>query len=77
MARGLDSPKGRRRAVVWNLLGLADLFLAIGLGMTTNPGAGQLFHTMPDSQVMTRFPMALVPTFLVPLAMTLHGVSLW
>jgi hypothetical protein len=77
VARGLDTPKGRRRAVAWNLLGLADLFLAIGLGVTTNPGAAQLFHTVPDSQVMARFPMALVPTFLVPLAMTLHGVSLW
>jgi hypothetical protein len=26
---------------------------------------------------MTRFPMALVPTFLVPLAFVLHFVSLW
>jgi hypothetical protein len=41
-----------------------------------SPGATQLFETTPTTEVMTRFPLALVPTFLVPLAFTLHVVSL-
>ncbi len=77
IARGLGTPRGRRRAILWNLLGMADLIVAVGLGVTTNPGAAHLFNTTPSSVILTRFPIVLVPAFLVPLALTLHGVSLW
>jgi hypothetical protein len=43
----------------------------------TSPGPAQVFDTMPTSELIPRFPLALVPTFLVPLAFTLHMVSLW
>ena len=77
IARGIDAPGGRRRGIVWNLLGLADLIVAVGLGMLTSPGATRVFDTQPTTELMTHFPMALVPTLLVPLAVTLHVVSLW
>ena len=77
VAARLDEPGGRRRAVVFNLLGLLDLVVAIGLGITTTPGSAQVFHTMPTPEMLTRFPMALVPGFLVPLAFMVHFVSLW
>lgn len=76
IARNLDSPRGRRRAIVWNLLGMADLVVAVALGIMTNPGSLQVFATVPTSEPITRFPLALVPAFLVPLALTLHVVSL-
>ena len=77
VASQLDAPGGRRRAIMFNLFGVADLLVAIGLGVTTNPGPAQLFHTTPTSELVTRFPLVLVPTFLVPLAFMLHMVSLW
>jgi hypothetical protein len=77
IARHVETPRGRRRAVIWNLFGMADLIVAVGLGTMMSPGATQLFETTPTTEVMTRFPLALVPTFLVPLAFTLHVVSLW
>jgi hypothetical protein len=77
VAAQLDSPGGRRRAVIFNLLGLLDLVVAVGLGMTTSPGPVQLFHTTPTAELVTRFPLALVPGFLVPLAFMVHFVSLW
>ncbi len=77
VAARLDAPGGRRRAVVFNLLGVLDLVVAIGLGITANPGPAQLFHTTPDAELLTRFPLALVPGFLVPLAFMVHFVSLW
>ena len=77
VARGIDTPRGRRRAIIFNLLGMADLIVAVGLGIMTNPGPAQVFNTMPNSALITRFPLALVPTFLVPLAFTIHIVSLW
>ena len=77
VASGLDRPGGRRRAIIFNLLGVADLVVAVGLGVTTSTGPARLFDTTPTSDFVTRFPLALVPTFLVPLAFTLHAVSLW
>lgn len=77
VARDMDTPRGRRRAIIWNLLGMADLAAAVGLGIMTSPGATQVITTVPTTEVMGHFPMALVPTFLVPLAFVLHVTSLW
>lgn len=77
IARHLETSRGRRRAIAWNLLGMADLVVAVGLGITTNPGPAHLFETVPSSVMLTRFPLVLVPAFLVPLAFTLHVISLW
>ena len=76
VANRLDRPGGRRLAIIFNLFGLADLVVAIGLGITTNTGPMRVFHTTPTSELATQFPLALVPTFLVPLAFVLHFVSL-
>jgi len=77
IARNLETLQGRRRAITWNLLGIVDLVVAVALGVMTNPGGAQVFMTVPTSEMLTRFPLALVPTFLVPLAFTLHVISLW
>jgi len=76
VARGLEHPGGRRRAIAWTLFGMADLVVAVALGVMTNPGPTQVFHTIPNAELLTQYPLALVPTFLVPLAFTLHVVSL-
>src|SRR5262245_55830393 len=77
IARDVETPQGRWRAIVFNLFGMADLVVAVGLGTMTSSGPGQVFQTTPTSDLVTRFPLALVPAFLVPLAFTLHVVSLW
>ena len=76
VAGRVATPSGKRRAVVFNLLGMLDLIVAVGLGITTSQGPLRLFHTSPTSELATRFPLVLVPTFLVPLAFTLHVISL-
>ncbi len=76
IASHVDMPQGRRRAIIFNLFGMADLVVAVGLGIMTSPGPAQVFHTTPTSELATRFPLALVPTFLVPLAFALHLISL-
>jgi len=77
IARDVETPQGRRRAIVFNLFGMADLVVAVGLGTMTSPGPTQIFQTTPTSELATQFPLVLVPTFLVPLAFALHVVSLW
>ena len=76
VARGLDRPGGRRRAIAWTLFGMADLIVAVALGVMTNPGPTQVFYPTPNAELLTQYPLALVPTFLVPLAFTLHVASL-
>jgi hypothetical protein len=77
IARDVETPQGRRRAIIFNLFGMTDLVVAVGLGTMTSPGPAQVFLTTPTSEFVTHFPLALVPTFLVPLAFALHVVSLW
>lgn len=77
VARQVETPQGKQRAVIFNLFGMADLIVAVGLGIMTSPGALQVFHTTPTSDFATTFPLVLVPAFLVPLAFVLHVVSLW
>jgi hypothetical protein len=77
IARDVETPQGRRRAIIFNLFGMADLVVAVGLGTMTNPEPAQVFQTTPTSELATQFPLAQVPAFLVPLAFTLHVVSLW
>jgi hypothetical protein len=55
---------------------LTDLAVALGLGATTSPGPAQLFFTSPSYEAITAFPLAIIPTFLVPLSILLHLISL-
>jgi hypothetical protein len=77
VASDVETRRGRRRAVIWNLFGMADLVVAVLLGVMTSPGPTRVFQTAPTSELMAHFPLALVPTFLVPLAFVLHVTSLW
>jgi hypothetical protein len=61
----------------WNLFGLIDLVVAVGLGTglllsLLHPGVGQV----PPAAAMTFFPLALIPTFAVPLGFILHIYSI-
>jgi hypothetical protein len=60
----------------WNLLGIADLVVAITTGFLTSPSAFQMFAFDRPNELISVFPLVLIPTFLVPLAILLHIVSL-
>jgi hypothetical protein len=63
----------RNVALAWNMLGMIDLVLAIGLGVTSAPDSPlQLFTQSPGTAVMSSLPMLLVPVFLVPLYLLSH-----
>ncbi|MDN5861705.1 MAG: hypothetical protein L0H84_24150 [Pseudonocardia sp.] len=69
-------PTRRVLGIAFNVLGLLDLALAIPLGLLHAPGRLQLIVTDPTTALMGTFPMALVPTFVVPLAIVAHIASL-
>ena len=73
-ARGVA---GRELLVVgWNLLGLLDLASAITTGFLTSPSPLQVLSLDAPNQLISEYPLVLVPVFGVPLAVLLHVASL-
>jgi hypothetical protein len=61
---------------IWNWFGIGDLVIAVATGFITAPSLLQPFAVEPANQLVTLFPLALIPTFLVPLSILLHFASL-
>jgi hypothetical protein len=57
---------------IWNIVGLADLIAAVGLGVTSSPGPLRLIFAEPSSAIMATLPWLLIPGFLVPLLFAVH-----
>lgn len=62
----------RRTAIAWNIVGLADLAIAVTLGFLTSPSPFQQLAFGDPNTLISRFPLVLVPTFAVPLSILLH-----
>lgn len=60
----------------WNLFGLADLVVAVATGFITSPSPFQLFAFDRPNELISAFPLVLVPVFLVPVSALLHLASL-
>jgi hypothetical protein len=65
-----------RSVLLWNLFGIADLIVALTTGFLTSPSPLQRFAFDRPNQLISMFPLVLIPTFLVPLAIVLHIISL-
>jgi hypothetical protein len=66
----------RRATYAWCLFGIADLVVAIAIGAMTSPGRAHLVALDAPNLLMTAYPLVMVPTFAVPLALMLHGLVL-
>jgi hypothetical protein len=60
----------------WNLLGLADLIVALTTGFLSSRSPLQRFALDHPNDLITAFPLVMIPVFLVPLAILLHLASL-
>ena len=59
----------------WNAFGALDLFVAVGLGLTSGQGGPlQLFHVGVGSEAMQSLPFSLIPTVLVPFYLITHAL---
>jgi hypothetical protein len=65
-----------RRVRLWNLLGIADLVIAVTLGFLTSPSPLQVAAFDRPSGLIAMFPLSLIPVFAVPLSILLHIASL-
>lgn len=65
-----------RRVRLWNLLGIADLVVAVTMGFLTSPSPFQIAAFHRPSALIAMFPLSLIPVFAVPLSILLHIASL-
>jgi hypothetical protein len=68
----LANPAHRNLFILWQLLGVADLVIAVSLGTT----AGLINPQGPSMAPMTVLPLSLIPTFLVPLFLIFHIICI-
>jgi len=76
IAVATGTAQGRRVAIAWNILGLADFAVAITLGAITSPGPSQLIVPDVPSIGAGAYPGVLTPAFVVPSSILLHALSL-
>src|SRR5438309_11869707 len=60
----------------WNVFGIADLIVAVGTGLLTSPSPLQMLSFDAPNELISAFPLVMVPVFLVPLSILLHLASL-
>jgi hypothetical protein len=71
-----DPARYGRLVRAWNIAGIIDLVVAIGTGFMTSPSPVQLLGLDRPNELITAFPLVLVPVYLVPLSILLHLASL-
>jgi len=72
VALKLADPRHKKSFIFWQFLGITDLVMAVGNGVTA-----QLINPHGISTgAMTVLPMSLIPTFAVPLFLILHFISI-
>jgi hypothetical protein len=63
-------------ALLYNIGGLVLLLNIVTISTLSMPTPLRAFHNQPDSSLLTRFPFIYLPGLLVPLAYTLHILSI-
>ena len=71
------SPRALKAAYSWCLFGIADLVVAVMMGGMTSPGRVHVLALNAPNLLISSYPLVMVPTFAVPLALMLHGLVLW
>lgn len=62
--------------LLYNIAGLVLLVNIVTISTLSMPTPLRAFHNQPDSSLITRFPFIYLPGLLVPLAYTLHILSI-
>lgn len=68
--------RGRAVLIAWNLFGILDLVTAVTLGILCSNTPVGILASGATTQLMGSFPLSLIPTFLVPLFLIFHILTL-
>lgn len=76
VAWSLTRPWARKVSIAWNVLGSVDLVLAVTLGVLASATPVGVLGGEVSTRLMATFPLSLIPTFLEPLFLIFHLISL-
>jgi ammonia channel protein AmtB len=76
LAYARDPQKNGDLVAAWNVFGIGDLVIAVATRLLSAPSLVQPFAVEPPNELITQFPLVLIPVFLVPLSILLHLASL-
>lgn len=65
-----------RIAIAWNIVGLALLLNIVAIAVLSMPLPFRVFMNEPANTIVAQFPFVLLPAVLVPMAYTMHILSL-
>lgn len=74
LAYANDARRNEGLVKAWNVFGILDLVVAVTTGFITAPSP--LFTYQPPNELISVFPLVLIPVYFVPLAVLLHLASL-
>src|SRR5262252_9945460 len=73
----MSGESGARRAgIAWNIFGLLDFTIAVGIGLTITPGPFQLIVPSVPNTATALYRTVMIPAFAVPSSILLHALSL-
>ena len=73
---GSGTTAARRIVVGWCVVGIADLVVAVTMGVLNAPGIFGLLAGQVTTAPLLELPLSLIPTFFVPLSILLHIIVL-
>jgi hypothetical protein len=68
--------EARKAAVAWNIFGLLDFTVAVGIALMITPGPFQLIVPSIPNATAGLYPTVMIPAFAVPSSILLHALSL-
>jgi hypothetical protein len=74
-AKGVHGARSLGRT--WNIVGILDLVVAVTTGFLTAPSVMQVLALDRPNELITAYPLVMIPAFMVPLSIILHALSLW
>ncbi len=75
-ALATGKPWAPRVAVAWNVLGILDLAVAVGIGSLSAESSIRVFSSAPSTGALAELPLSMIPVFGVPIFVLLHIASL-
>lgn len=76
LAYFLKKPYSKKLAIIWNIIGIADLVIALTVGILGFPRPIQFVPLEVSTEPISLYPLVIIPLFAVPLALLLHFFSL-
>jgi hypothetical protein len=68
--------EARKAAIAWNIFGLLDFTIAVGIALMITPGPLQLIVPSIPNATAGLYPNVMIPAFAVPSSILLHALSL-